>query len=335
LKNMSDPSVKGSENVKTGAVIVAAGTSSVVGDFKPMLRIGKISMVQRIIANFKQAGVFPIILVTGYRGEELEKHVSKTGVICVRNDDYANTHMFDSAKIGFAFIADKCDRTFFTPVDIPLFTVRTIMKLMRSKASVAKPACNGQDGHPILISCSVLPAIMSDGYGDSLEEAIANCCLNSEIVEVGDEGILQDADTPRDLRQLIERHNQQLLRPSLEISLMCENKLFDENGALLLHMIEFTGTVKGACEKMQISYSKAWGFLSTLEENLGFALIERQSGGQYGGSSQLTPEGRDLLERYERFADRVKQFADEYFDECFRDAQTDPGRRVGDNSSIK
>lgn len=49
--------------VKTGAVIVAAGMSSRRGDFKPLLRIGAISMVQRIIANFQQAGVSPIVLL--------------------------------------------------------------------------------------------------------------------------------------------------------------------------------------------------------------------------------------------------------------------------------
>jgi len=303
--------------VKTGAVIVAAGTTSRMGDFKPLLRIGTISMVQRIIANFKQAGVFPIVLVTGFRGAELEKHVSKTGVICIRNEDYENTQMFDSAKIGFSFIADKCERTFFSPVDIPLFSVSTIMKLMEPKSSIVKPACNGKDGHPILISCEILPLLMAAGCGDSLEKAIAECIHDTETVEVGDEGILVDADTPTDFRQLIEIHNQQLLRPSVEISLMRENKLFDRSGALLLHMIEYTGTVKSACEKMQISYSKAWGLLSNLEENLGFALIDRQPGGEYGGSSQLTPEGRKLLDRYEQFVEKVKQFADECFADVF------------------
>ncbi len=304
--------------MKTGAVIVAAGMSSRMGDFKPMLKIGTISMVQRIIANFQQAGVFPIVLVTGFRGEELEKHITKTGVICVRNENYANTQMFDSAKIGFSYIMDKCDRTFFCPVDIPLFTVNTILRLMESDAPVAKPVCQGVDGHPILLSSHVLPDLIATVSEGGLEKAIQDCCSHIEEIEVPDQGILQDADTPEDYHDLVERHNQQLLRPSIEISLIRENKLFDKNGALLLHMIEYTGTVKEACQKMQISYSKAWGILSTLEENLGFALVDRRPGGESGGGSQLTPEGRDLLNRYERFAAKVKEFADEYFDECFK-----------------
>jgi molybdate transport repressor ModE-like protein len=304
--------------MRTGAVIVAAGMSSRMGDFKPMLQIGAISMIQRVIANYQQAGVFPIVLVTGFRGAELEKHIAGTGVICVRNEDYANTQMFDSAKIGFQYIVDKCDRTFFSPVDVPLFTVNTIFKLMESEALVAKPMCRGRNGHPILLSSHVLPQLQQTASDGGLRRAIDSCCgKNVDAIEVNDDGILLDADTPEDYSYLVERHNRQLLRPAIEISLMRENKLFDSNGALLLHMIAYTGTVKGACEKMQISYSKAWGLLSSLEENLGFALIDRRPGGEYGGGSQLTPEGQSLLSRYERFEEKVRQFADTCFSECF------------------
>lgn len=310
--------------MQTGAVIVAAGMSSRMGDFKPMLKIGAISVVKRIIANFQQAGVFPIVLVTGYRGAELEKHVAQTRVICVRNNDYATTQMFDSARIGFSYIADKCSRTFFSPVDVPLFTVNTILRLMETDAAIAKPVCRGTDGHPILLSCRILPQLLAIQNGGGLKKALDTCCKDDiATVEVSDDGILLDADTPEDYGDLIVRHNRQLLRPAIDISLMRENKLFDKDGALLLHMIAYTGTVKGACKKMHISYSKAWGLLSILEENLGFALVDRRPGGEFGGTSQLTPEGQRLLERYEAFAEKVRKCADACFKECFgRDEET-------------
>jgi molybdenum cofactor cytidylyltransferase len=304
--------------MRTGAVIVAAGMSSRMGDFKPMLKIGAISMVQRVIMSYQQAGVFPIVLVTGYRGDELKKHVAGTGVICVHNDAYATTQMLDSARIGFSYIADKCDRTFFSPVDVPLFTINTVVKLMRADASVVKPAYRGRNGHPILLKACVLPQLLSEEAEGGLRRVIDACCGGDiAAVEVDDEGILLDADTPEDFSRLVERHNRQLLRPDIEISLMRENKLLDKGGALLLQMIVYTGTVKGACEKLQISYSKAWGMLDEMEKNLGFPLIERRPGGEYGGSSQLTAEGRSLLERYEAFAEKVRKYADACFSACF------------------
>ena len=61
----------------TGAVIAAAGMSSRMGKFKPMLSIGAISIAQRIVATFQQAGVSRIVVVTGYRAEELEWHLAR------------------------------------------------------------------------------------------------------------------------------------------------------------------------------------------------------------------------------------------------------------------
>ena len=52
--------------MQTGALIVAAGKSSRMGDFKPMLQLGSISIAQRVINNFRQAGISKIVVVTGY-----------------------------------------------------------------------------------------------------------------------------------------------------------------------------------------------------------------------------------------------------------------------------
>ena len=118
--------------MQIGAVIVAAGMSSRMGDFKPMLNIGSISIAQRIVATFHQAGVSRIAVVTGYNAQQLERHLSNSGLVFLRNEAYATTEMFDSAKIGLAYLKDKCDRILFTPVDIPLFTAATVAALIDS-----------------------------------------------------------------------------------------------------------------------------------------------------------------------------------------------------------
>ena len=51
--------------MQTGALIVAAGKSSRMGDFKPMLQLGSISIAQRVINNFRQAGISKVVVVTG------------------------------------------------------------------------------------------------------------------------------------------------------------------------------------------------------------------------------------------------------------------------------
>ena len=131
--------------MRTGAVIVAAGLSSRMGDFKPMLNVGAISISQRIIATLKQSDVSKIVFVTGYRADDLEHHLTRNGVLFLRNPNYRTTDMFESACIGLQYLEDKCDRVLFTPVDIPLFTSDTVKALLASGAELAVPVCNGMN----------------------------------------------------------------------------------------------------------------------------------------------------------------------------------------------
>ena len=205
--------------MQIGAVIVAAGMSSRMGDFKPMMNIGSISIAQRIVATLHQAGVERIIVVTGYNAQQLERHLAGNGLIFLRNEAYASTQMFDSAKIGLSYLRDKCDQILFTPVDIPLFTALTVTKLLESAAPLACPVCEGKTGHPLLISSSLLDTILSDRGENGLQGAISRCGVTMTQVPVEDPGVLHDADTPEDYQSLLAYHNEQLIRPELSISL--------------------------------------------------------------------------------------------------------------------
>lgn len=60
--------------MQIGALIVAAGMSSRIGDFKPMLNIGSFSVAQRVVAALSQAGISKIVMVTGYNATMLERY---------------------------------------------------------------------------------------------------------------------------------------------------------------------------------------------------------------------------------------------------------------------
>ena len=85
---------------KTGAVLAAAGLSSRMKAFKPMLPFGGTTISRHLAALIKSLGVNPVVVVTGYRGEELENHLSAEGVRFVRNERFRETEMFESVKLG-------------------------------------------------------------------------------------------------------------------------------------------------------------------------------------------------------------------------------------------
>ena len=134
--------------MRTGAVIAAAGLSSRMGAFKPMLEIGDTTAVRRIIAVLRSVGADPVVLVTGHRAEALEAHVADLDVICVRNERYRTTDMFDSVSLGMARVRTLCDQFFFTPVDVPLFSPETARALLACGAPLCKPVCGAGTATP-------------------------------------------------------------------------------------------------------------------------------------------------------------------------------------------
>ena len=299
------------------ALIVAAGMSSRMGDFKPMLNIGSISIAQRVVATFQQAGVEKIVMVTGYNATLLERHLSGNGVVFLRNENYRTTQMFDSVCIGLRYLRDKCDRLLFTPVDIPLFTAATVQALLACDALLAAPVCEGETGHPTLIASAVIPALLADSGEGGLRGAFERCGAVMTPVPVQDRGILHDADTPEDYRALLAYHNEQLVRPVLSVSLAREKPFFDARTAMLLRLVAETESVRTACQRMQMSYSSGWNVIRTLESQLSRTLIRRSQGGAGGGKSRLTEDGERLLRQYEAYVAALRENAAALFDSFF------------------
>ncbi len=94
---------------------------------------------------------------------------------------------------------------------------------------------------------------------------------------------------------------------------------FGKGVAQLLRLTESLGSLSAAYKEMGMSSSKAWKILHRAEQDLGYALVTSSSGGRDGGGSCLTPEGRELLERYDAFECEVQRQARDAFRKYFAD----------------
>ena len=61
--------------MSTAAVIAAAGLSSRMRDFKPLLCLGSSTVIGHTIDALRTAGAAPIVVVTGYQSAVLERHL--------------------------------------------------------------------------------------------------------------------------------------------------------------------------------------------------------------------------------------------------------------------
>ncbi len=304
--------------MKIAALIAAAGLSSRMGSFKPLMKIGGLSSAERIVATMKSAGAGIVTVVTGCRAEELEKHLAGKDTVFLRNSAYESTEMFDSVRIGLEYLKDKCDLILFSPVDTPLFTISTARRLTASGADLAVPVCSGQAGHPVLISAKAAERILAFTGEGGLRGAMESTGIPIQRIETDDPGVLLDADTPEDLNALIALHDRQMIRASVSVSLSRDTPFLTESTALLLSIIKETGSVHTACQRTGISYSSGWQAIKRLEEQTGKRAVIRTRGGKDGGHSALTGDGEQLLSLFMLYREQVSEQADRIYSRVFR-----------------
>ena len=307
--------------MRYGAVITADRPTARLRQYKELMNIGDLGIAERVIVNFLRAGVRDIVMVTGYNAEQLEKSLRKFNVEFIRNADYEYSQMLDSAKMGLERIRGRCDRVFFTPVDVPFFTDQTVTDEMRTMDEtpdirVIIPSFGGRGGHPILIDCGVLPDILAYDGERGMKGAYESLPPGSTAwATVDDAGAVIGAETREAYQKLMDLHNDRLLHPLIKLSFATTTPFFFFFSVELLREIDRCGNVREACEKCGFSYSKGWTILKKCEEKFGYTIVERQTGGLNGGAAFVTDKGRDLLAVYDELKTEIEELAEERFRE--------------------
>lgn len=301
---------------RIGGVIAAASKK----DAEPLLQIGTIPIIKRIVISFQQAGIFPIVVVTGTQEEEVKYQLSSYGVIFIPNEDYEQPELFDSVKIGLQYLLGKCDRIVFTPVNVPMFTPDTLNHLLASEGDIIVPSCRNQGGHPIVLSEAVVPQIISYPGKGGLRSFISSMGGRRTLVPVNDPGIHMTVRDCSQLEACLAKHNQALLHPTVQLSLQKESVFFNTRIKLLLYLILDTHSVRSACDRMALSYGKAWDMLNKLEAEAGYPMVERKHGGRRGGNTTLTPKGLQFLRNWLLLEDKVFRFTQNEFSTLFHDS---------------
>jgi len=188
---------------KLAALILAAGYSSRMGRSKPLLPFGGQTALARVIGSFRQAGIDRIAVVTGHQAEQLDPLLRELDVGAIANPNYERG-MYSSVQAGIAALPADVTACFLLPVDIPLVRPSTIAALAANfaaqQASITYPRFGGRRGHPPLIARSLFADILA-GQGDGGLHALLQRHQATDV-DVLDEGIVLDMDTPEDYAQL-------------------------------------------------------------------------------------------------------------------------------------
>jgi len=195
------------ENDRIVALILAAGFSSRMETFKPLLPVGGAPLIERTIARFLQAGFRDVRVVVGHRAKEVIPIATRLGACPIVNEDYPSG-MYSSVRAGVRTLGGKEDAFFLLPGDCLLNRPETLARMasvfLGGKAGILHPTFGGRRGHPPLISAAYRKTILSHEPPGGLKALLADHGDDAAEVEVDDGGILIDLDTPQEYRKLLE-----------------------------------------------------------------------------------------------------------------------------------
>ena len=227
--------VKISTNV--AAIILAAGVSSRMGKFKPLLPLGNKTVIEQVVAIFLHAGVGDIRVVLGHKARNVITVLENPAVSWHINDDF-QSEMFNSVKVGVGGLRHDSGSFFILPVDIPLVRPQTLQLLMGSlgedPSKIIYPTFLGKRGHPPLIPRQYAGALARWSGNGGLKGFLEQYDNRSLEVPVFDEGILMDMDTPEQYGQIAARYENRRIPLKTECMAMMATR-FSENHPVVKH----------------------------------------------------------------------------------------------------
>ena len=178
------------------ALIPAAGLSSRMESWKPLLPYGDGTLIGQAVAN-ALAVCRRVILVTGYRGKELEQlFEGERRVTCVRNREYRRG-MFSSIQQGAAEV--RAPRFFVAMGDMPEIPPSLYRRLLEEPpADVVRPRYRGIPGHPVLFAAGAARLIRSLPPEADMGRVLSSYEVRE--INVKEPGCVRDIDTIEEYR---------------------------------------------------------------------------------------------------------------------------------------
>lgn len=186
------------------AVVLAAGTSRRMGRLKALIKLGHKTILQRALANLEASQVNEIVVVLGFKAQEIIPTLKGMRCQVVVNPQYTRG-MSSSIRCGLSAVNPQAQAVLIALGDQPYIPPEIVDLLLRSyqeeDQKIVVPTCGGRRGHPVIFGRRYWPelrALKGDVGGKELLRRHAQHVLE---VEVCQEGVLADIDTPSNGRK--------------------------------------------------------------------------------------------------------------------------------------
>ena len=199
----------------TAAIILAAGRSTRMGQPKSLLcyeAAAGHTFVSRLVEVLKTSGLAEILVVgrpddAGLRGE-----VARCAATFVQNRR-ADEGQLSSLLAALTHLGDQAgtqvEAVLVTPVDAPLISTAVVNRLMRaadaSPAQILRATHAGKHGHPVIFRRSIFKELYAADPAVGARAVVRADPARVEEVEMAEEGVTIDFDTPEEYRRYFGR----------------------------------------------------------------------------------------------------------------------------------
>ena len=197
-------------------IVLAGGHSVRMGWPKALLHWPptNVVIVRHVTDTLRDAGVSPLAVVTGRHHDRIAPALEGTGVLALHNP------VFDEGQLSslvhglrWAFAQSASPYALATLVDVPavrVSTVRTLLACTREgNWQAVRPAKGERHGHPVLWRRDTLALLEAADPAKGARSVMRALAAEGAVldVEVDDEGVFRDVDTPEDYARLTNSEN--------------------------------------------------------------------------------------------------------------------------------
>lgn len=179
------------------AIVLAAGSSTRMGTPKALLDWGGQPLVRYQVQQIREAGVDEVIVVLGYRGDDIRRLLRGLDCRAMLNPRF-QLGRAGSLRIGAKATAYNTDAILIVNVDQPRTEAfyRELIAAHRPDSAATRPTANGRHGHPVIVSGALRGELLAASDEDEGLRGILRRHAGQVADVQADEVCLLDINTP-------------------------------------------------------------------------------------------------------------------------------------------
>jgi len=191
-----------------GAIVLAAGASTRMGQQKLLLPFAETTVIAHIVRELHAAQVAAVHVVVGHEPDRVRAALSGVPVNIVENPDYTRG-MLSSVRAGLASAPLAWTATLIALGDQPLLRATHIAALLDRHVAdpdrILVPGHEGRRGHPLLLPRRYWDEAAMQHDDTGLRGLLQAHMDEVRLIELGTDEVLSDMDTPEDYARTLAR----------------------------------------------------------------------------------------------------------------------------------